>query len=245
MHILPYNSGVLGEQMEGLSRAAERRLAELKGRQQELERELYSIDEKTAAAAAAGAAVVSENCVDDDEEEERASVVAAGAGAGEGLLALEQAAREAYLRYKQVREKAAVAAGAEQRARAGLQHVAEILGVLPVRASQANGGCRIKVCIAIIMRCTVAPRRSTAPPSSRLHLRCRCTRWCTRWRPCWTSCRTSWSGSSTRSSRAAPVGLRVGVGVAGCCTRRARGTSRCVDSGHIPSVSTNTQRAFD
>lgn len=116
-------SDVLGEQMAGLGRAAERRLAELKGRQQALERTLYSIDEKTAAAAAAEAAEL---------EVEDAGAGPGGATGGEGALGLEQAVREAYLRYKQVREKAAAAGGAEQRARAGLEHVAEILGVVHV-----------------------------------------------------------------------------------------------------------------
>lgn len=116
-------SDMLGEQMSELGRAAERRLAELKGRQQTLERTLYSIDEKTAATAAAEAAEL---------EVEDAGAGSGGVTGREGALGLEQAVREAYLRYKQVREKAAAAGGAEQRARAGLEHVAEILGVLHV-----------------------------------------------------------------------------------------------------------------
>jgi hypothetical protein len=95
--------------MEGLRRAAEKRLAELKGRQQELERELYSIDEKTAAAAAAAAVAATAGGAGDGRKEEGdealVSVVAESVvgGGGEGMLGLEAAVREAYVLYKQAR----------------------------------------------------------------------------------------------------------------------------------------------
>lgn len=46
---------------------------------------------------------------------------------------LEQQMRKTYVEFKRAREKATSAANLEQRAKAGLKHVAEILGIQQVR----------------------------------------------------------------------------------------------------------------
>lgn len=105
--------------MSEMKKSAEKKLAELKAEQQRVEKELYDMHNSIgdSGAALAGVAVGV-----------RAAAVAGGGG-GDEADSMEQQMRRAYVEFKRAREKATAALSLEQRARAGLKHVAEILGI--------------------------------------------------------------------------------------------------------------------
>ena len=112
------NCDVLGKQLLEMKRTAERKLADMKAKQSEVESDLY-YSTNTNVVSAAGSAAGEGHGVK---------------GGGEVVIVeevecLKEQARKAYVTFKHLQEKAVSAMLIEQRARAGLHHVAELMGI--------------------------------------------------------------------------------------------------------------------